>query len=104
MYWALSLATDEYVDLTLPFSKDNSLPDNAQKLQRRIANVRGVAPSASLPSPTRAATEELKQDGTRHDPANTESNAEGTVVAKRKYRRHPKVIEYQSYGGLYFFC
>jgi hypothetical protein len=56
-----------------------------QKLQRRIADARGIASVASLVSPTaQLATEELKLQ----DVIKPEAPA---PVTKRKYRRHPKV-------------
>jgi hypothetical protein len=64
-----------------------------QKLQRRVANFRGIAPDASLVSPTRLSAEDFK----REDVVKTEPPAlEGretvaVIVTKRKYRRHPKV-------------
>jgi len=66
-----------------------------RKLQRRIANSRGIAPDASLVSPTQAAVEELKlQDDVNPEQAAVESRETvGVVVTKRKYRRHPKPDE-----------
>ncbi|AEO53511.1 hypothetical protein MYCTH_2294934 [Thermothelomyces thermophilus ATCC 42464] len=66
-----------------------------RKLQRRIANSRGIAPDASLVSPTQAAIEDLKlQDGIHPEPPAAEGRETvGTVVTKRKYRRHPKPDE-----------
>lgn len=61
-----------------------------QKLQRRIANARGVAPGTSLVSP-KPTSEDSKQDGTRPEPPRSEPQTEGNGVLKRKYRRHPKV-------------
>jgi hypothetical protein len=66
-----------------------------RKLQRRIANSRGIAPEASLVSPTQSPTEELKlQDvaGTE-GPATECRETVGVTVTKRKYRRHPKADE-----------
>ncbi|KAI1640441.1 hypothetical protein F4809DRAFT_637569 [Biscogniauxia mediterranea] len=63
-----------------------------RKLQRRIANYRGVAPDASLVSPTRTSIEDTKLESNRSDPARTDSK-DGSTVAKRKYRRHPKPDE-----------
>ncbi|KAI5923366.1 hypothetical protein F4810DRAFT_710793 [Camillea tinctor] len=60
-----------------------------RKLQRRIANYRGVAPDASLVSPTRTSIEDTRLESNRTDPARSESK-DGSTVAKRKYRRHPK--------------
>lgn len=63
-----------------------------RKLQRRIANARGIAPSISL-ADIRATLEEVKQNGSRHDHARWEGNPETNGVTKRKYRRHPKPDE-----------
>ncbi|XDG07188.1 hypothetical protein ABKA04_006803 [Annulohypoxylon sp. FPYF3050] len=60
-----------------------------RKLQRRIANYRGVAPETSLVSPTRTSIEDAKLDSNRIEPLKPEK-PDGTAVAKRKYRRHPK--------------
>lgn len=70
-----------------------------QKLQRRIANSRGIAPDASLVSPTQAAVEDLKlHDGIKTEPSTVDSReTAGIIVTKRKYRRHPKV-SYSSFG------
>jgi hypothetical protein len=65
-----------------------------QKLQRRIADARGIASVASLVSPTaQLATEELKlQDVIKPEaPAPDGRETVGVIVTKRKYRRHPKV-------------
>ncbi|RGP73788.1 hypothetical protein FLONG3_6209 [Fusarium longipes] len=64
-----------------------------RKLQRRIANARGISPSASLVTPARQTTEEAKPDGVQTEPSRTETPPEGQGVAKRKYRRHPKPDE-----------
>lgn len=60
-----------------------------QRLQRRIANARGIDPSISL-STIKAAIEEGKHEGTykKREPGNT---GDGSGGPKRKYRRHPKV-------------
>ncbi|KAL4417473.1 HMG box protein [Colletotrichum abscissum] len=63
-----------------------------RKLQRRIANSRGLAPDASLVSPTRASAEEPKPETQRPDQPRLEVK-EGPVATKRKYRRHPKPDE-----------
>ncbi|KAI1094990.1 hypothetical protein F5B19DRAFT_489885 [Rostrohypoxylon terebratum] len=60
-----------------------------RKLQRRIANYRGVAPETSLVSPTRTSIEDAKLDSNRIEPLKPEK-PDGAAVAKRKYRRHPK--------------
>ncbi|CAJ2501082.1 Uu.00g039350.m01.CDS01 [Anthostomella pinea] len=65
-----------------------------RKLQRRIANYRGLAPDASLAaSPTRASIEETRLDSNRSEPARTD-HKDGSTATKRKYRRHPKVRKY----------
>ncbi|KAK4230508.1 hypothetical protein QBC38DRAFT_356957 [Podospora fimiseda] len=66
-----------------------------RKLQRRIANARGVASDASLISPTQPSGEENRsQDQQRADAPRLETRDLGiVVVAKRKYRRHPKPDE-----------
>ncbi|KAK3905857.1 hypothetical protein C8A05DRAFT_12364, partial [Staphylotrichum tortipilum] len=65
-----------------------------RKLQRRIANSRGIAPEASLVSPTQSSAEDLKlqqQDAVNPEPAAVEAREPAAVVVtKRKYRRHPK--------------
>lgn len=63
-----------------------------RKLQRRIANSRGLAPEASLVSPTRTSIEDGKYDPCRPEVGKPE-NREAATVAKRKYRRHPKPDE-----------
>lgn len=63
-----------------------------RKLQRRIANSRGHAPSASLVSPTRASVEESKNESQKPDQARPEGK-DVAIVTKRKYRRHPKPDE-----------
>lgn len=61
-----------------------------KKLQRRIANYRGVAPDASLVSPTRTSIEDARHDSNRTDADRIDAKV-GPAVVKRKYRRHPKV-------------
>ncbi|KAK3310078.1 uncharacterized protein B0T15DRAFT_23298 [Chaetomium strumarium] len=65
-----------------------------RKLQRRIANSRGVAPDASLVSPTQSTAEEVKPQDVvvKAEPTTTLEVREtvGVIVTKRKYRRHPK--------------
>ncbi|KXJ95425.1 hypothetical protein Micbo1qcDRAFT_200833 [Microdochium bolleyi] len=64
-----------------------------RKLQRRIANSRGLAPQVSLVSPTRPSIEEGRQD-VNGAPAVTKGDArDGLISTKRKYRRHPKPDE-----------
>jgi len=62
-----------------------------RKLQRRIANARGVAPNISLGSP-KSISDGGKRDGSRPGQGR-EANVDGTGVVKRKYRRHPKPDE-----------
>ncbi|KAF5027671.1 hypothetical protein F66182_232 [Fusarium sp. NRRL 66182] len=64
-----------------------------RKLQRRIANARGISPSASLVTSVRPTSEDVKTDGVQHESSRTEIQPEGQGVAKRKYRRHPKPDE-----------
>ncbi|KIL91225.1 hypothetical protein FAVG1_05924 [Fusarium avenaceum] len=64
-----------------------------RKLQRRIANARGISPSVSLATPVRSISEDAKPDGVQPEPSRTETPPEGQGVAKRKYRRHPKADE-----------
>lgn len=65
-----------------------------QKLQRRIANSRGIAPEASLVSPTPSSADESRvQDAAVkvESPRLEGREPVGIVITKRKYRRHPKV-------------
>ncbi|KAF5584142.1 uncharacterized protein FSUBG_12889 [Fusarium subglutinans] len=64
-----------------------------RKLQRRIANARGISPSVSLVTPVRPTSEDAKSDSVQPEPTRTELPPEGHGVAKRKYRRHPKPDE-----------
>ncbi|KAK4128789.1 hypothetical protein N657DRAFT_652373 [Parathielavia appendiculata] len=67
-----------------------------RKLQRRIANFRGIASDASLVSPTQSTAEDLKpQDYVKPEPPTVDSCREvvSLVITKRKYRRHPKPDE-----------
>ncbi|KAG7151073.1 High mobility group protein 20A like [Verticillium longisporum] len=63
-----------------------------RKLQRRIANSRGLAPDASLVSPIRASVEDTRTENTKPEPIKPDSK-DVAVVTKRKYRRHPKPDE-----------
>ncbi|KAI2640729.1 hypothetical protein GGS26DRAFT_586727 [Hypomontagnella submonticulosa] len=63
-----------------------------RKLQRRIANYRGVAPETSLVSPTYTSIEDVRLESNRIEPIKPEK-PDGPAVAKRKYRRHPKPDE-----------
>jgi hypothetical protein len=62
-----------------------------RKLQRRIANYRGIAPDASLAS-ARTSIEDARHDANRADVGRADAKVE-PVVTKRKYRRHPKPDE-----------
>nr|RBQ92048.1 hypothetical protein FVER53263_08051 [Fusarium verticillioides] len=64
-----------------------------RKLQRRIANARGISPSVSLVTPARPTSEDAKSDSVQLEPTRTELPPDGQGVAKRKYRRHPKPDE-----------
>lgn len=64
-----------------------------RKLQRRIANARGISPSAALASSVRPQTDDGKPDGGRTEFSRPEGTGEAQGVAKRKYRRHPKPDE-----------
>ncbi|KAF4505196.1 hypothetical protein G6O67_007171 [Ophiocordyceps sinensis] len=65
-----------------------------RKLQRRIANARGIAPSVSLASTSKQSFEENKQDSPRRESCRPEAGNETAGVTKRKYRRHPKPDEH----------
>lgn len=67
-----------------------------QKLQRRIANARGIAPTAILASPIKPITEDASSEVSKADVSSAVSTngareAGLAVIQKRKYRRHPKV-------------
>ncbi|PHH77375.1 hypothetical protein CDD82_3547 [Ophiocordyceps australis] len=65
-----------------------------RKLQRRIANARGIAPSVSLATTAKVASEQSKQESLRHDTSRAiDGIAEPNGITKRKYRRHPKPDE-----------
>ncbi|KAJ4408221.1 hypothetical protein N0V82_009739 [Gnomoniopsis sp. IMI 355080] len=68
-----------------------------RKLQRRIANARGIAPNAVLVSPIKSAAEDTPSEINKPDvpaaPTNGGREAGMAVVQKRKYRRHPKPDE-----------
>ncbi|KAG6044080.1 hypothetical protein E4U39_003721 [Claviceps sp. Clav50 group G5] len=64
-----------------------------RKLQRRIADARGIAPSISLSLSTKPSLDESKQDGLRQEVPHTDVKPDSRGVAKRKYRRHPKPDE-----------
>ncbi|KAI6785558.1 High mobility group protein 20A [Emericellopsis cladophorae] len=62
-----------------------------RKLQRRIANARGLAPSISLSN--KQNTNDGKREGSRAACDRSEPGADGSTAVKRKYRRHPKPDE-----------
>lgn len=62
----------------------------SQRLQRRIANARGIDPSISLSS-IKSTPEESKHDGAHKKREPPSHGGELIIVPKRKYRRHPKV-------------
>jgi hypothetical protein len=67
-----------------------------RKLQRKIANSRGLSPDRALASPTRNTPSDDRQiDDQRTGTAKAEGKeaGSGTQGAKRKYRRHPKPDE-----------
>ncbi|KAK3395850.1 hypothetical protein B0T20DRAFT_487401 [Sordaria brevicollis] len=67
-----------------------------RKLQRRIANYRGLAPEASLAPLAQPSIEDSRppEVAPRPEPPKLELRDPGTViVTKRKYRRHPKADE-----------
>lgn len=64
-----------------------------RKLQRRIANSRGLAPQVSLVSPTRPSIEEGRQDLNGATAVTKGDARDGLISTKRKYRRHPKPDE-----------
>lgn len=67
-----------------------------RKLQRRIANYRGLAPEASLAPLAQPSIEDFRPTEVvpRAEPPKMELREPGTViVTKRKYRRHPKADE-----------
>ncbi|KAL2255680.1 hypothetical protein VTK26DRAFT_2898 [Humicola hyalothermophila] len=63
-----------------------------RKLQRRIANFRGIAPETSLVSPIHPSAEDQRaHDGVKAESPRLEGReVVSVVVTKRKYRRHPK--------------
>ncbi|KAI2636010.1 hypothetical protein GGS21DRAFT_489725 [Xylaria nigripes] len=63
-----------------------------RKLQRRIANYRGVAPDVSLALTARPSIEDARHDANRADFGRPNGKVAPTVI-KRKYRRHPKPDE-----------
>ncbi|KAL7936277.1 hypothetical protein V8C35DRAFT_253393 [Trichoderma chlorosporum] len=63
-----------------------------RRLQRRIANARGIDPSISLSS-IKAAIEESKHDGAHKKRESPGHGGDNNGVPKRKYRRHPKPDE-----------
>lgn len=89
---------DRHVEMPA-FDEQGDADAMQQKLQRRIANARGVAPDAALVSPARTSVEDSRNDVHRPDAlvaSTSDPRDGGTAVAqKRKYRRHPKVCWYQ---------
>lgn len=65
-----------------------------RKLQRRIANARGVASGISLPASVKPSLEDVKPDGLRPNLAQPDTTTDSNGVTKRKYRRHPKADEH----------
>ncbi|RFU73778.1 high-mobility group 20a [Trichoderma arundinaceum] len=63
-----------------------------QRLQRRIANARGIDPSVSLSS-IKAALEDAKHDGAHKKRESASHAGDNSSGPKRKYRRHPKPDE-----------
>jgi hypothetical protein len=73
----------------------------AQKLQRAIAEARGIAPDSAIPLHARTISVEAvtKGDESTTQIAETRKSAApqptATTGTKRKYRRHPKVCSCQ---------
>ncbi|KAH0528642.1 hypothetical protein TsFJ059_003474 [Trichoderma semiorbis] len=63
-----------------------------RRLQRRIANARGIDPSISLSS-IKSSPEESKHEGAHKKREPPSHGGELIIVPKRKYRRHPKPDE-----------
>ncbi|KAH6606564.1 high-mobility group 20a [Trichoderma cornu-damae] len=63
-----------------------------RRLQRRIANARGIDPSVSLSS-IKIAIEDGKHDGSHKKRESAGHAGDGNGGPKRKYRRHPKPDE-----------
>lgn len=61
-----------------------------KKLQRRISNDRGIPLSVPIPS-IYPLSKESKTDNSCRQPSGALGTRECRGVAKRKYRRHPKV-------------
>lgn len=100
---ASNLAIEGYLlALSQYFSFDQKRGADAmqQKLQRRIANARGVAPDAALVSPTRTSVEggDVHRADTLVTSTSDPRDSGTAVVQKRKYRRHPKVRCHQLIG------
>lgn len=89
MRLASSSATVGYAVSPLPPRAARLVLIRCQKLQRRIANYRGLqVPIATLVSPTRTSIEDAPVNGNK---APQPEPKDGTSSTKRKYRRHPKV-------------
>ncbi|KAL7961441.1 hypothetical protein V8C34DRAFT_12604 [Trichoderma compactum] len=63
-----------------------------RRLQRRIANARGIDPSISLSS-IKSTSEDSKHDGAHKKREPPSHGEDSIIVPKRKYRRHPKPDE-----------
>ncbi|KAK3185322.1 hypothetical protein K4F52_005824 [Lecanicillium sp. MT-2017a] len=67
-----------------------------RKLQRRIANARGIAPSVLLANALSHNGDDAKPNSPnalKRESTRSEAGSEGNGVTKRKYRRHPKPDE-----------
>jgi len=66
-----------------------------RKLQRRIANTRGLSSDRALASPRNTPTDERQPEEQRTGGGTKQENKDGSGAqgAKRKYRRHPKPDE-----------
>lgn len=66
-----------------------------RKLQRKIANARGLSSDRALASPRNTPTDDRVSDEHKHSATKSESKdvGSGPQGAKRKYRRHPKPDE-----------
>lgn len=89
MRLASSSVTVGYAAPPLPLRAARPVLIRCQKLQRRIANYRGLqVPITTLVSPTRTSIEDAPVNGNK---ATQPEHKDGTSSTKRKYRRHPKV-------------
>jgi hypothetical protein len=91
------------------FGNDHQIHQNItnrkylQRLQRRIANARGIDPSVSLSS-IKAALEDGKHDGAHKKREPASHAGDGSSGPKRKYRRHPKVQSMKKSILVGFIC